>query len=151
GTIGVVVREGPPVFVVVLGNPPGVGPGLHVDQVLGDRGGPGVPDRTAGDVARGQVRLDRVHIAVGAAVRLGFGEGGVPALPREAFRVGPEMPVDGGRGVGQDGIGAGNARGHRAGGGQQDVGMGVVRLGGVEDVPGGVQAGEPASVLAVGI
>ena len=110
-----------------------------------------MPGGVAGDVARGQVRLHRVHVAVGAAVRLGLGEVGVPALQREAFRVGPEVPVDGGRGGLQDGLGPGDAGGQRAGGGQQDVGVGVVRLGGVEDVPGGVEAGEPAAVLAVGV
>ena len=110
-----------------------------------------MPGRAAGHVARRQVRLHRVHVAVGAAVGLGLGEAGVPALQREAFRVGPEVPVDGGRGGLQGGVGPGDTGGQRAGGGQQDVGVGVVRLGGVEDVPGRVEAGEPAAVLAVGV
>src|SRR6185437_9888494 len=126
GAVGVVVRERLPVLVVVLGYPPRVRPGLHVDQVAGDGGGPGVPGRVAGDVACGQVRLYGVHVAVGAAVRFGRGEAGVPAFPREAFGVGPEMPADDGRGGRQDRPGPRDAGRQRAGGGQQDVGVGVV-------------------------
>ena len=110
-----------------------------------------MPDRVAGDVSRGEVGLHRVHVAVGAAVRLEFGEVSVPALQRAAFGVGPEVLVNGGRGGRQGGISTGNSGGHRAGGRQQDVRMSVVRLGGIDDVPGWVEAGKPAAVLAVGI
>ena len=124
---------------------------MAVDQAGGDGGGPGAPDRVARGVRRGEVRLHRVHVAVGAAVRLELGELGVPGLPRAAFRVGPEVLFDGGRGGGEDGIGTREAGRHRAGGRQQGVGMRVVRLGGVDDLPREVDACDEPAVLAVGV
>ena len=138
-------------LVVVLGDPPGVGPGVVVDQVGGDGQGPVGPDPVAGGVARGEVGLDRVHVAVGAAVGLGFGEAGVPGLARPALGVGPEVPVDGGRGGREHSLGPGQAGHDSGGGGQQGVGVRVVVLGGVGDPPGEVQAGEPAAVPLVGV
>src|SRR3984885_10266049 len=151
GTVGVIVRQGLPVLVVVLGYPPRVGPSVTVDQAGRDGGGPGVPYGVAGNVSRGEVRLHRVHVAVDAAVRLKLGEVGVPALQRAAFGVGPEVLVDGGRGGRQGGIGTGNSGGYRAGGGQQDLGMSVVRFRRVIAAPGRVRAGNPAAVLVVGV
>ena len=124
---------------------------MIVDQAGGDGRGPGGPDGVAGDVSRGEVGLHRVHVAVGAAVGLEFGEAGIPALQRAAFGVGPEVLVDGGRGGREGGIAAGYPGGHRTGGGQQGVGVGVVRLAGIDDLPGPVDGGEPAAVLSVGI
>ena len=61
------------------------------------------------------------------------------------------MLLDGGRGGGEDGISTRDSGGNRAGGRQQGVGMSVVRLAEIDDLPGEVNAGKPAAVLAVGI
>ena len=51
----------------------------------------------------------------------------------------------------EDVIGTRQAGRHRAGGRQQGVGVRVVLLGGVDDLPGDVDAGNPPAVLAVGV
>ena len=94
----VVVETGPPVGVVVLGQPPSVVPGLPVDGEIGDLDRAFEPFALAGDVSRHEERLDCVHGGVDAAVVLGVGEvGGVGFDRQSVFAIPPVAILDGRR------------------------------------------------------
>ncbi len=90
GTLGVVLGEGAPVVVVVLREPPPVPAGVPVDQPLRDPQGSSQPDLVAGGVRGGEIGLDGVHVAVGAAVAVEDGPGPVPLLDAGAHGLVPE-------------------------------------------------------------
>ena len=79
-----------PVGMEVFGDAPVVGlrPAEHV---LDDAARALAPGLVAGHVGHGEERLDGMHVGVEAAVRVKFGEFGVPRVDGQAGLVVPEL------------------------------------------------------------
>ena len=147
GPIAVELEVDRPVRAEVLGQP-AVVRRCELEHQAGQPGRPPVPDAVAGDVADREHRLERVHRGVEAAVGRGGGPGPVPLVDDAAEVVVPEVFLEDLRRLGEQVVGARQARddGGRAGEHHERVGvagLGVVGLAVRTDLA------EPAAVLGV--
>ena len=117
--IPVVLEQGLPLLVVVFGQSPFVGPGVAVDQPLGDAQSSCPPDRLTGHIGGDQERLDQVHVGVRPAVGLELRPLLVEDIDRKSVLLAPEPGLRDGHGLCQQLGRTGSADGRRGGRGEQ--------------------------------
>lgn len=140
------MRQWLPEGIEVLDDAMAVGGGMAMNDAFGDAQGALQPQALASDIGQGEEGFDRVHVAVGATVRLGRLPGTGEGFAEGALRFAPEMRDKHLHRVFQQGGRVGSAGQHRRAGGQGDEGM---QVGGLAAVGSAIGVGEPAAMGGV--